>query len=403
MKPFTSFTFFSAVLSLLGPMAANAELLSITNPTIRNSLCVGSGCAEDVGIQSDELLLRSNNVELLFDDDSIQAGYAANDWRLSTNESSLNGQDYFQIEDATNGTAPFRVDADAPTNALRIASDGNLGLGTSIPIQEIHIATFNEPGIRFQKTTTSPYTWDLRANQFGFYLYDVETFRIPFEVRAHAPEGALYVDSDGSVGIGTRGPEELLHIVTYAADTDAFALFEAAGSGSDAAFRLRQNGVTPTTWEFRNQEDSGRLNIGIAGGNTPLKIDNAANNNLLKLGRNGKPDEVIVTGKLVVNNSQMNVPDYVFAEGYDLKPLAEVDRFIAANGHLPGVPSAAVVAETGLDMTQMQMAQLEKIEELTLHTIAQDREISAQRVEINAQRAEIAKLRAMFETVLEKR
>jgi hypothetical protein len=37
------------------------------------------------------------------------------------------------------------------------------------------------------------------------------------------------------------------------------------------------------------------------GGNTPLKIDNTANNNLLKLGRNGRPDEVVVTGKLVVN------------------------------------------------------------------------------------------------------
>jgi hypothetical protein len=284
-----------------------------------------------------------------------------------------------------------------------VTSSGRLGLGTAIPVQEVHITDTTEPGIRFEQTGGSLHAWDLRANQLGFYLVDLETFRIPFEVSADAPEGALFVESDGSVGIGTRDPDELLHIRSNAADSDAFALFEATGSGSDAAFRLRQNGVTPTTWEFRNQEDSGRLNIGIAGGNTPLKIDNAANNNLLKLGRNGKPDEVIVTGKLVVNNSQMNVPDYVFAEGYDLKPLAEVDRFIAANGHLPGVPSAAVVAETGLDMTQMQMAQLEKIEELTLHTIAQDREISAQRVEINAQHAEIAKLRAMVETVLEKR
>ncbi len=403
MKTFKSSIFFSAALNLLGPVAANAELLSTDDPTIRNFLCVGPGCADEELNAGDELRLKGNNVRMHFDDDSTIAGLPNNDWRISINDTYDGGEEYFSVVDATNGTVPFRVDADAPTNALRVTSSGRLGLGTAIPVQEVHITDTTEPGIRFEQTGGSLHAWDLRANQLGFYLVDLETFRIPFEVSADAPEGALFVESDGSVGIGTRDPDELLHIRSNAADSDAFALFEATGSGSDAAFRLKQNGVTPTTWEFRNQEDSGRLNVGIAGGNTPLKIDNAANNNLLKLGRNGKPDEVIVTGKLVVNNSQMNVPDYVFAEGYDLKPLAEVDRFIAANGHLPGVPSAAVVAETGLDMTQMQMAQLEKIEELTLHTIAQDREISAQRVEINSQRAEIAKLRAMVETVLEKR
>ncbi|GLT10460.1 hypothetical protein ACFQFQ_09065 [Sulfitobacter porphyrae] len=403
MKTFKSSIFFSAALNLLGPVAANAELLSTDDPTIRNFLCVGPGCADEELNAGDELRLKGNNVRMHFDDDSTAAGLPDNDWRISINDSYNGGEDYFSVVDATNGRVPFRVDANAPSNALRVTSSGRLGLGTAIPVQEVHITDTTEPGIRFEQTSGSLHAWDLRANQLGFYLVDLETFRIPFEVSADAPEGALFVESDGSVGIGTRDPDELLHIRSNAANSDAFALFEATGSGSDAAFRLKQNGVTPTTWEFRNQEDSGRLNVGIAGGNTPLKIDNAANNNLLKLGRNNRPDEVVVTGKLVVNNTEMNVPDYVFEPGYELPTLAEIDAFIADNGHLPGVPSAAVVAETGLDMTQMQMAQLEKIEELTLHTIAQDREISAQRVEINAQRAEIAKLRAMVETMLEKR
>ena len=175
--------------------------------------------------------------------------------------------------------------------------------------------------------------------------------------------------------------------------TWAIALFDANGAGSDSSFRLRQNGVVPTTWEFRNQQDSGRLNIGIVDGNTPLKIDNLANNNLLKLGRNNRPDEVVVTGKLVVNNTEMNVPDYVFEPGYELPTLAEIDAFIADNGHLPGVPSAAVVAETGLDMTQMQLAQLEKIEELTLHVI----DLGKANAE---QRDRIAQLEGMVATLI---
>jgi len=392
LKTYTSLIFFSAALNLLGPVAANADVLATHDPTIRNFLCVGPGCADNETAAGDELRLKGNNVRLHFEDDSTVAGLPDNDWRISINDSYNGGEDYFSVVDATNGTVPFRVDANAPSNALRVTSSGRLGLGTAIPLQEVHITDFNEPGIRFEQTSGASYAWDLRANKLGFYLFDLETFHIPFEVRADAPDGALFVESDGSVGIGTRDPDELLHIRSNAANSDAFALFEATGSGSDAAFRLKQNGVTPTTWEFRNQEDSGRLNVGIAGGNTPLKIDNAANNNLLKLGRNGKPDEVIVTGKLVVNNTQMNVPDYVFAEDYALRPLAEVRAFIAANSHLPDVPSEAQIRADGVDMTKMQFAQLKKIEELTLYTLAQEDRITAQEAEISAYRDALAAL-----------
>ncbi|OAN77875.1 hypothetical protein A8B82_11745 [Sulfitobacter sp. EhC04] len=382
MKTFKSSMFFSAVLSLLGPVAANAEVLSTTNPTIRSFLCVGPGCADNETASGDELRLKGNNVHMHFDDDSTIAGLPNNDWKISINDTYDGGEDYFSIVDATNGKVPFRVDADAPTNALRVTSSGNLGLGTAIPLQDIHIIDTAEPAIRFEKTGGSAYSWDVRANQFGFYLFDLETFRIPFEVRANAPDGALYVESDGSVGIGTRDPDERLHVRSNAPNSDAFALFEAAGSGSDAAFRLKQNGVTPTTWEFRNQQDSGRLNVGLAGGNTPFKIDNAANNNLLRLGRNGRPDEVVVTGTLVVNNTDMNVPDYVFAEGYALRPLAEVQAFIDENAHLPEVPSEADIKANGVDLTAMQMTLLKKVEELTLYTLALEEARAEQAQEI---------------------
>ena len=50
-------------------------------------------------------------------------------------------------------------------------------------------------------------------------------------------------------------------------------------------------------------------------------------------------------------------------------PLADVDRFIKAHGHLPNVPSAACMVEDGLDVAQTDALLLEKIEELTLHLI----------------------------------
>jgi len=68
-------------------------------------------------------------------------------------------------------------------------------------------------------------------------------------------------------------------------------------------------------------------------------------------------------------------PDYVFEEDYDLPTLAEIEAFITANKHLPEVPSAAEMEEEGIVLGDMNMLLLKKIEELTLHTIKQEKMI----------------------------
>ena len=69
----------------------------------------------------------------------------------------------------------------------------------------------------------------------------------------------------------------------------------------------------------------------------------------------------------VANSSEW--ADYVFAKDYKLRSLAEVERFVKENKHLPGVPSAADVVENGVDVGKMDAKLLEKIEELTLYMI----------------------------------
>ena len=67
--------------------------------------------------------------------------------------------------------------------------------------------------------------------------------------------------------------------------------------------------------------------------------------------------------------------DYVFADNYDLKPLTKVEEYIAQNGHLPNVPSAKEITVNGLALGEMAKIQQEKIEELTLYLIQQNKEI----------------------------
>lgn len=67
--------------------------------------------------------------------------------------------------------------------------------------------------------------------------------------------------------------------------------------------------------------------------------------------------------------------DFVFEEGYPLLPLEAVDSFIKDKGHLPEMPSAETVYKEGYSTAEMNRKFMMKIEELTLYTIQQEKEI----------------------------
>lgn len=70
--------------------------------------------------------------------------------------------------------------------------------------------------------------------------------------------------------------------------------------------------------------------------------------------------------------------DYVFKKDYRLRPLAEVEKFIAENGHLPEVPSEKEAIENGIELKEMNILLLKKVEELTLYTLQQQKQIDEQ-------------------------
>lgn len=68
-----------------------------------------------------------------------------------------------------------------------------------------------------------------------------------------------------------------------------------------------------------------------------------------------------------------NWPDYVFNKDYKLLGLSEIEQFIVRNGHLPGIPSTKEVKNDGVNLGEMNVKLLEKIEELTLHLIEMEK------------------------------
>src|SRR5205085_650054 len=68
-------------------------------------------------------------------------------------------------------------------------------------------------------------------------------------------------------------------------------------------------------------------------------------------------------------------PDYVFEKNYDLLSLTELETYINQNKHLPEVPSAKEMEKDGLNLKEINLILLKKVEELTLHLIDKDRQV----------------------------
>jgi len=81
----------------------------------------------------------------------------------------------------------------------------------------------------------------------------------------------------------------------------------------------------------------------------------------------------ITTKSITVDGRSLSVPDYVFEESYNLRPLEEVESFVKTNKHLPEIPKEAEIKSKGLDLTEMNLKLLQKVEELTLYIIEQNK------------------------------
>jgi hypothetical protein len=96
-------------------------------------------------------------------------------------------------------------------------------------------------------------------------------------------------------------------------------------------------------------------------------LTGAANQSILKVYGS------ILTREVTVSTTWS---DYVFDKNYHLLTLPEVSKFIEENHHLPGIPSAKVIEEGGLNVGELQAKQMAKIEELTLYIINLERRLT---------------------------
>lgn len=270
------------------------------------------------------------------------------------------------------------VDDTAGAVRLTISPYGNVGVGTTLPSAKFEVSKDSNytdySTSAFHISSSSNPGKQIRAG----YDSAIDAGYVQVAHTGVATKSLVLNPSGGNVGIGTATPSNTLDV---------------RSGGSSAAIGLLTSSQAADALRLINSDGSLRISNGITANLLNLVSGNVGigtTNPTQKLSVNG----TICAKEVIVETSGWS--DYVFADNYTLQPLSEVETHIKEHKHLPGIPSAQQVVESGVGLGEMQAKLLAKIEELTLHQIEQEKEIRRLNEEVRQipeLQAELVKLR----------
>jgi hypothetical protein len=277
-------------------------------------------------------------------------------------------------------------------DVLTLLEAGKVGIGTTSPDSMLHIHNADNAYAYTHITHSGTGTSTTDGAYFGlayvdpFYNLQIANWESGNISFWQGGSVSMMIDSTGEVGIGTTDPSAELHVKD--ASSHASIIID-SDTGDDSALKIWENSTQK--WKIYNDgDDSDKLKLmpGTAG-----SVITFQSNGNVGIGTTSPDALLAVDGEIHAEEItvDLSVPDYVFGPGYDLMTLEEVECYISDKSHLPGIPSAAdAEVHGGVSLGDAHAALLQKVEELTLYLIEQNKELKAQKEEIKEIKTQVA-------------
>ena len=205
-----------------------------------------------------------------------------------------------------------------------------------------------------------------------------------------------FVYKEGNVGIGTTTPASRIDIngpITIRRATNQDNNSPAITLNKNDDFLYDNQYINHYAFGFHGYQDgssshvepnntyvSGYFGIDFfSGGQNRMRV---SHDGIVSIGTTTRSlgYKLAVNGKIRAKEIKVetNWADFVFTKDYNLPTLEEVEKHIKEKGHLKDIPSAKEVEKDGIFLGEMNAKLLQKIEELTLYTIQQQKQIDKQ-------------------------